>query len=123
MIIGDPSQKNQVKYGIKFVNKVKILGVFFSNEEAAADIMDNFEPKITQLERICSLWEKRHLSIMGKITILKSFGISLFIYLMQSIGINELYIKRINSIMFRFIWSQKQSDNKRVTEKVKRENV
>ena len=42
---------------------------------------------------------------------------------MQSIGINELYIKRINSIMYRFIWSQKQSNNKRVTEKVKRENV
>ena len=123
MFFGNTSQKNRIKYGIKFVNYLKILGVWFSNEKAAVDITDNFEPKISQLERICSLWDKRHLTIIGKITILKSFGISLFLHLMQSIGLSDLYIKRINSIMFRFIWSTNFVGNIRTTEKVKREYI
>ena len=121
MYIGDPSQENQLKFGIKFVNKMKILGICFSNIHPASEIADNFEPKIVQLERLCSLWEKRYLTLIGKINILKSFGVSLFIYTMQSIGLNELYIKRIDSIMFKFIWNTKVNNRGKITEKVKRE--
>ena len=91
MYFGDSTQKNQFKYGIRLVNSVKILGVTFSNETAASDNDINFQPKIEQLERICSLWEKRYLTIIGKITVLKSFGLPIFVYLMQSIGINDNY--------------------------------
>ena len=52
MHIGNPSMKNQVKYGIKFVNKLKILGVYFSNEKAASEIEDIFYHKIDQLQRL-----------------------------------------------------------------------
>ena len=38
MYIGDPSQAKQIKFGIKFVNQLKILGIRFSNEKAAAEI-------------------------------------------------------------------------------------
>ena len=123
MLIGDPSQKNQIKFGIRIVNSIKILGITFSNEKAARDIEINFEPKIEQLDRICSLWQKRNLTIMGKITILKSFGLPLFIYLMQSIGLDELYIKRINSIMFKFLWKSNYNQQQKVIERVKREHL
>ena len=72
MYIGDPSYKGAMKFGIKFVNKAKILGVTFSNEMASIDIIENFEPKINKLERICKLWEKRNLTLFGKVTILKT---------------------------------------------------
>ena len=90
MFVGDPTQKNKIKFGIKIVSCIKILGITFSNEKAAKDIEMNVEPKIEQLERICSLWERRNLTLIGKITVLKSFGLSLFTYLMQSIGLDEL---------------------------------
>ena len=120
MVIGNPNQRNRIKQGIKFVNKIKILGITFSNETSAFENKENIEPKIAQLERICSLWEKRHLTLMGKITLLKSFGISQFIYIMQSISINQDYMNKINRILFKFIWNTKVNNPNRVTEKVKR---
>ena len=123
MFIGDPSQKGMVKCGIRFVNFVKILGISFSNEISAVNNKENFEPKINQLEKICSLWEKRHLTHIGKIAVLKTFGISQFIYLMQSIGVKDEYLIRINKIMFRFIWNTKVGNEKKVIEKVKRETM
>ena len=123
MYFGDSSHKGTMKFGIKFVNNIKILGVIFSNESASIDIKENFDPKINKLERICSLWEKRNLTLIGKVTILKTFGISQFIYLMQSIGINEENLVKINKILFRFIWQTKTNNGKKVIEKVKRETV
>ena len=105
-MLADSSKNNTVKYGIRFVNRIKILGIYFSNEMKVSQIPENFEPKIDQLKRICSLWSKRNLSILGKITILKSFGLSLFIYTMQSIGISDEKLQEINTIFFRFIWKK-----------------
>ena len=121
MCIGRTNLKNRIKLGIKFYNRLKILGIIFSNEERACEISENYNSKIEQLERLCSLWGKMCLTIYGRITVLKSFGISLFIYLMQSIGINDEYIKKLNSIMYRFIWNPHAKSGKKVTEKVRRE--
>ena len=123
MKIGNTTNKGMIKYGIKFVNKVKILGIHFSNEQSASSIMDNFEPKISQLERLCGLWEKRNLTQIGRITVLKAFGISLFIYIMQSISIKVEILDRINKILFKFIWNTNPTNNKKVIEKVKRDIV
>ena len=121
MMIGATDFKNKFKFGIKFVNKLKILGITFSNECCADEISENYDSKIEQLERLCSLWGKRYLTIIGRITIIKSFGISLFIYLMQSIGIGEENLKKINTIIYSFIWNPRASRGKKVTEKIKRE--
>ena len=123
MYFGDSSQKGTMKFGIKCVNSIKILGVIFSNENASINIKENFDHKISKLERICNLWEKRNLTLFGKVTILKTFGISQFIYIMQSIGISDENLVKINRILFRFIWLTKTNNGKKVTEKVKRETV
>ena len=122
MYISDPSHDNTIKFGIRFVNKIKILGVSFSNIEKVHGIMDNFDTKIEQLKRLCYLWSKRNLSIIGKITILKTFGLSLFTYIMQSIGIPVIKLNEVNKICFRFIWNKHYSD-KRAFEKVKRKTL
>ena len=113
MKIGDVTYKDTIKFGIKFDYKLKILGITFSNEFLSDELEENIKGKIEQLERLCSLWQKRHLTFLGKITILKSFGISLFIHVMQSIGINEDNLKKINAIIFRFIWSKDSKKTKR----------
>ena len=123
MMIGATDFKNKIKFGIKFVNRLKILGITFSNECCADEISENYDSKIEQLEKLCSLWGKRYLTIIGRITIIKTFGISLFIYLMQSIGIGVENLKKINTIIHRFIWNPHASRDKKVTEKIKREIV
>ena len=93
-MIGNNDFKNNVKYGIKFKNKLKILGIIFSNEQDASDIAQNIDSRINQLENICSLWQRRYLTFFGKITVLKAYGISIFIHLMQSIGISVENLKK-----------------------------
>ena len=105
--------------GIKFVERLKILGVIFSLHEDARDNDDNFKNRIKSLEKVCALWARRQLSEIGKIVILKAFGLSLFVHLMQSIGIKKYYLKLINTIMYRFIW-KKNNNNKKVIERVGR---
>ena len=54
---------------------------------------------------------------------MKSFSISLFVYWMQSIGVNDEYIKKINTIIYRFIWNPQAKPGKKLIEKVKRETI
>ena len=107
-------------HGIKFVNNLKILGIIFSKFHCSRDISDNIDPKIESLERMCSLWSKRNLSLMGKVLILKCFGLSLFIHTMQSIGIKQDKLDKVNSIFFRFLWDKGNGTGNRIIEKVKR---
>ena len=108
-----------MKFGIKFVNKINILGIFFSNEHKSDDIAETVDKKIEQLIKMCSLWSKRNIGIIGKITLLKTFGLSLFNYIMQSVGITPKKLKEINSIMYAFLW--RTTKDKKPIEKVKRD--
>ena len=92
-----------MKFGIRFVNRINILGIFFSNELRSDEISDTVDKKIEQLRKLCALWSRRNIGMLGKITLLKTFGLSLFNYIMQSVGIAEKKLKEINSIMFSFI--------------------
>ena len=122
MYISNSKYNNTSKNGIKFVNNIKILGIIFSNENPAQDIHENFTKRINQLEKICSLWSKRKLTMIGKIVVLKTFGISLFTHIMQSIGINKMYLDKINQIFFRFIW-KKNFSNTKTSERIKRKTI
>ena len=43
-------------------------GIVFSNNYCSLDISDNIDPKIESLEKLCSLWKKGNLTLMGKST-------------------------------------------------------
>ena len=115
------SKKNNTKtiQGIQVVEQVKILGIHFSTKAQPCNIDDNYDSKIIHLENVCKLWSKRNLSIIGKIIIIKTFGISIFTHILNSIGMDEQRITKINQILYRFIWNKSFSKTKTI-EKVKR---
>ena len=119
MSLGKKQMVGEEHFGIQFVDTIKILGVHFSQYCSASENPANWESKIEKLEKIFGLWAKRDLSIKGKIIIVKTFGLSQFIYLMQSIGLPDKIITKINRIFFSFIWKRKYS-SKKAFEKVKR---
>ena len=47
------------------------------------------------------------------------FLASQFVYVMRSIGLSQVVLNKINSILYKFLWKRKHS-NKRAFEKVKR---
>lgn len=108
--------------GFEFVKNIKVLGVHFGNETAATENEANWTNKIEKIKKILASWEKRNISILGKITLVKTYGISQLIYLMQSISIPFSVLNAINRLFFQFIWRKKFS-NKRAFEKVKRKTM
>ena len=105
--------------GIKKVDKVKILGITFSNTKSAGQIEDNWQERIDKIIRLCGSWSRRNLSIFGKVLILKTFGVSQLTYLMQSLTLPESVLNRLTQIFYRFIW-KKRFSNRRAFEKIKR---
>jgi len=111
MKFGGENWIGRSKYGIKFVERIKILGIIFSSQEDPRLIDDVINNKIKSMHRVCALWSRRNLSIIGKIIIIKTFMLSTITHIIQSIGIRPEKLKEINNLFFQFIW--KPSDPKK----------
>ena len=99
--------------------KIKILGIYFKNSEAATNIEENWIGRIEKINNLITQWSKRDLGIYGKIIIIKCFILSQFVFIMQSIGIPAKVLANINRIMYKFIW-QRRKTNRKAFEKIKR---
>ena len=107
---------------LKFQDKIKILGIFYSNTEPASELEINWRKRINNVIKILSQWSKRKLSIIGKLHVIKTFGLSQFVHIMHSISLPERACTEINKIFFRFLWNDNFSNTK-PSDKVKRSVV
>ena len=85
--------------------KIKINGILFQRDgdRRRRENIEAVKEKITnQLKK----WTRRSLSTIGKILILKTFGISQIIFLMQSMELKDADIKALNLILYKFIWNR-----------------
>ncbi|GFS06391.1 LINE-1 reverse transcriptase homolog [Elysia marginata] len=72
--------------GIKCVDIAKILGVYFSTKKPPQEVEENWTKKTETQEKTLSRWSRKDPSVVGKIHIVKTFGLSLFTYAMQSMA-------------------------------------
>ena len=68
--------------------------------------IDNFNAKL-------ATWRSRQLSIFGRCLIVKSLGISQIVHSAAVLDIQKDYIVKIQSLIFKFIWKEKQDKIKR----------
>ena len=116
-ICTDPSTTN-VKW-LKPNEYIKILGVYFSADKEASTIELNWKSKIDSILRLVNNWNKRNISMYGKIILCKTFILAKINYLIQSLSLPEQVLSEIDKIMFTFIWHKKTS-KKRVVERINR---
>ena len=109
------------EYTLQSMPKVKINGIFFQRDRAAM-VQDNVDAVISKIDAQCRKWSRRNLSTLGKVLIMKTFGISNAIYLMQSMLLENDHIKKLNLIVYKFIWNRHFIAAK-APERVKREIV
>jgi hypothetical protein len=106
---------------LKSQKKAKINGVLFQNDpEKIVD--DNVCAILQKVDKQLKSWSRRALSTLGKIQICKTYGISQVIYLMQSVTLKECHIKRINALLYKFIWNRHYLAAK-APERIKRDIV
>ena len=115
--IGKNNEEEEIPFNV--TDKIKILGVVFKNNVRAQDIEDNWVSRINKMKTIIKSWSARDLSLHGKIVIIKTFLISQYIFIMQSVGLPDKVLNEINRTLYKFLWQRKYS-NRKAFEKVKR---
>jgi hypothetical protein len=104
---------------LKTSPKVKINGILFQSDYPTM-VDENVKAAIKKMEKHFMAWNRRSLSILGKILICKCFGISQIIYMLQCLSIKECHIKSINHVLYKFIWNRHYRAAK-APERIKRE--
>ena len=61
-----------------------------------------------EIKGIINKWIKRYLTPLGKVTVIKTFIMSGLNHLLLTLpNPNETFIKELNNILFKFLWSGK----------------
>ena len=106
-------------YRIQTSERIKVNGVYLQqNVNQMKDT--NVESALKKMDSILKKWTARHLTTLGKILIAKTFAISQIIYLMQSFNFSLDHFKKINALLYKFIWNRHYLAAK-APERVKRE--
>ena len=110
MLVGNGrhySLRNDIEIGdLKIKHSVKILGVHFTYDSRAKRRL-NFDEIVTSIKQKLHIWRWRDLTIMGRIQIVKTFIIPIFLYRASMICSDQEFVKEVNKIIFDFIWKGK----------------
>ena len=82
---------------------VKILGVHFTYDESLWKKL-NFYEILKSIKEKLNFWKWRNLTILGRIQIVKTFVIPIFMYRAGLVCVHKDIIKEVNKIIFPFIW-------------------
>ena len=92
-------------YGIEItVGPEMILGVPIGKEALENSF---WETSICKVQAKLKLWSMRDLSFDGKVQIMKSIGLATVAYAMEMKIINQDHVKKLNKILWHFLWSGK----------------
>lgn len=95
----------------------KLLGINF-NTDLDKMIQENYTEKIQQAEKQMHGWEKRSLSPIGKITVIKTLVLPRFNHLFMSLpNPSKVVFDTINEIFYNFLWNKKAKIKKSVVVK------
>ena len=93
-------------------NKVKTLGVWLSTDPIIT-MKANYDEKLTKLKASLSCWELQRISLLGKITVLKSLIVSQLTYILSPLSTNQCAVDEVNTLFFKFLWNGKGDKIKR----------
>uniref|UniRef100_A0ABM0MSU2 Uncharacterized protein LOC102804495 n=1 Tax=Saccoglossus kowalevskii TaxID=10224 RepID=A0ABM0MSU2_SACKO len=105
--LGKWRNKKESMFGVKWpTSPIKIVGIHFSYDKR-----DNYardvNKAVSNMKMIFNSWKRRKLSLFGKVLIIKTFGISQFSYILNSITLKKQTIQEVHKIMYEFLWEGK----------------
>ena len=106
MWLGAWRNSQEKPFGIRWVNKMTILGTVFFNGSVSVE-RDNWRPKLDKLSKVLNLWKRRDLSFVGRALIVNILGASKFWYLAKVLIPPSWVIAEFKSITWNFIWRGK----------------
>ena len=102
--LGVVSNNIDSKYGLRWGSKkVKVAGVTVGkNMKMLTTTL--IEKKVLKVRNLLNMWKARNLTIKGKITLLRSKVVRVFLYVATIVYVPENIIKQVDDLFFDFIW-------------------
>jgi len=101
---------NEKRFQISTVDTIKICGLCYCCD-MEKEYQLNVHEKIMKLTHKIKAWSHRHLTMEGKVLIIKTFGLSQLIYNMQAYGFDRNELTTIERTIFKFLWSSNEVQN------------
>ena len=116
MAIGEnkPETITYNSMNIKWVDKMKITGITFGND-SEQNRKEDVEEAISKMKTQLQIWSARDLSVLGKIQIVKTFGISQILYIANMLPFTNEEIVRVDNLISNFVWNNKPAKVKHAT--------
>ena len=109
------NQKLCPDINLNWCKQFTLLGINFDNN--LDDIEINFFNTVRKMEKIISNWFYRYLTPYGKVTVIKTLGLSMLSHVALIIpNPSKRMFKQIENIFFKFIWNKK-------SEKIRRDDA
>jgi hypothetical protein len=113
---GQGIERHKITYGndvVDVINQelIKINGVYLSNDVPGM-ANANAENMINKMNAHFTQWSKRSLSLLGKIQIIKTFGLSQFLHALAVVDLLPIHWKQINNLVAKFLWNKNYAGNR-----------
>ena len=93
-----------------------LLGVKFDTDLNKM-VLDNYNSKLTEMKSLIKTWSKRNISVLGKITVVKSIILPKLTHLFISLPKpSDKLMKELETILFTYIWGS-------ATDKIARKQI
>ena len=112
MWLGSLKSRTDEPLGLTWVRKMKILGGVFGTMPVE---IDNWQPKLEQLEKALNLWKSRSCSLVGKALIVNVLGLSKLLYLGRLLLMIAWVLARVNQLIWGFVWGSRMETVSRGT--------
>ena len=107
MWLGLWAERKDTPFGFRWPkDSVYSLGIHFTKEKCISDAL-NFEKKLEDLQKILNSWKRRKLTLLGRINIAKSLGLSKLIYNATVLSLPEEFAKKVDKMVFDLVWEGK----------------
>ena len=115
MWLGKWKNREDTPFNVKWPkDSVFALGIHFSDSAKVSGKL-NFYEKLDVLEKTLNNWKRRKLTLLGKINIVKSMGLSKLIYNASVLPVPKNFSDQVNKVTFNFIWDNKMAKIKKNT--------
>ena len=95
------------------VQKVKILGVYFSMDVKVKEEL-NFKEILSKIKKLLGWWKERDLTLMGKIQLMKSYASSKLYYVSSLIVLPQWVFSEVEQITIDFLWRGKDRIKRKI---------
>ena len=97
------------------VSNFKLLGIDFSLDLSSMPDL-NFRKKIIDVSKILKNWQHKKLTLLGKVTVIKTLALPKLIHLLTSLpNLKQSLFNDLNKLFFNFLWDGKPEKIKRNT--------